>query len=142
MNHLPIESVDWLVVHGSGTPADSDIGRKELRRKHMRQGAHDIGYHYVIQRDGTTEKGLNDLEPGFHAEGYNLHSLAICMIGGRKGKTSKSENNYTYAQFGALRKLLLVLLHDYPEAEIVAHDELRGVKHTCPGFDVKEWLTT
>jgi len=119
VNTLPIESVDWLVVHSSATPADSDIGRAEIRRKHMRQGAHDIGYHYVVRRDGTVEKGLPDNEPGFHADGYNLNSLAICMVGGRKGKTNRTENNFTEAKLISLRKILRILREDKFGAEII-----------------------
>lgn len=140
MNLLPIESVDWIVVHCSATPADSDIGRKEIRRKHMRQGSHDIGYHYVIRRDGTIEKGLPDTEPGFHADGYNLHSLAICMVGGRKGKSNRTENNFTETQFISLRKILRVLREDNFNSEVVGHCDLPGVRHMCPGFDVSAWF--
>lgn len=138
----PIESVDWLVVHGSASPADMDIGRAELRRRHMRQGAADIAYHYVVRRDGTVEKGLATDVPGFHAYGYNAHSLGICIVGGRKGKTNRSENNYTEAQLESLKGLLVMLQSEHAGSEVVAHDDLPGVRHTCPGFDVKGWYST
>lgn len=139
MTTLSVESVGWIVVHGSATNRTEDIGMKELRHIHMLRGAPGIGYHYVIRRDGKIETGLSVTTPGNHAPGFNLHSLGICMIGGRKGKTNRTENNFTKSQFISLRKILSELRDQGFESEVVGHCDLAGVKHSCPGFDVREW---
>ena len=60
-------SVDYLVVHCSATPPEMDIGVEEIRRWHMRTGGENVGYHYIIRRDGSIEKGRTDGTPGAHA---------------------------------------------------------------------------
>lgn len=105
----------------------------------MLQGDYDIGYHYVVRRDGTIEHCRPTDVVGNHAEGYNLHSIGICIIGGRAGKTTRSENNYTDRQLESLRILLVSLQSEHDAAEVLGHDQLPGVRHTCPGFDVRDW---
>ena len=61
-----MRAVTQLVIHCSATKANvdenitlpgEDIGAREIRRWHQRQGYSDIGYHYVIRRDGRVEIG-------------------------------------------------------------------------------------
>lgn len=42
-----------------------------------------IGYHYVIRRDGSIEKGRPDDMVGAHTSGQNANSLGICYEGGK-----------------------------------------------------------
>ncbi len=159
MNYRPIKSVDWIVVHTAACRADMDIGVKEIRHLHLQRGFSDVGYHYIIRRDGTEEKGRTDTTPGAHARGYNMHSLGICLIGGTtKGRDKDriptaeewyasyqenrpvAENNYTAAQFKTLQKILTDLKVKYPDAEILGHRDLPGVNKACPCFDVNVWL--
>lgn len=135
-----IKHVDWLVVHCSATSPDEDIGLQELRLQHMQQGGSDVAYHYIIKRDGTLEVGRNEITPGDHAAGYDLHSIGICMVGGRKRRTTKAEANFTPAQYLTLQTLLEDLSSRYPESESLGHRDLPGVNHLCPSFDVREWL--
>lgn len=139
MNFLPMEHIEWLVVHGSATPRSHKMTFEDLRHQHMLRGESTIGYHYVIERDGKIVEGRPHDMPGAHASGYNRHSLGICLIGGRKGKTNKAEDNYTVEQKLSLITLLCRLLEVY-DAEVVGHSDLPGVTHSCPGFNVKELL--
>lgn len=140
MSIRKIEIVEWIVIHCAATPADMDIGIKEIRRWHMQKGWRDVGYHYIIRRDGTVEKGRQDFEPGAHASGYNMHSLGVCLVGGLKKGTTKAENNFTEAQFSTLRSLLRTLTQLHPGAEVLGHRDLPGVNKACPSFDVRGWL--
>ena len=140
MSYRPIKSYDWLVVHCAATPADMDIGVKEIRHWHLQRGFSDVGYHYIIRRDGTVEKGRTDTTPGAHARGYNMHSLGICMVGGSKKNSTLAEDNFTQPQFKSLQKLLTDLKVSHPDAEILGHRDLPGVTKACPSFDVREWL--
>lgn len=106
----------------------------------MQRGYSDIGYHYVIPRDGSLELGRATSVPGAHAPGYNLNSLGICLVGGRKSGTNFAENNFTDLQFSRLRSLLSELRETYPDAQIVGHRDLAGVGHKCPAFDVQKFL--
>lgn len=138
-----IDFVAYLVIHSSADPATADIGVDEIRRRHLKLGYADIGYHFVIRRDGTVETGRDLRQAGWHAAGYNRHSLGICLVGGRKGQTTKAENNFTPAQLDSLWTLLCQLHGEYPEAEIRGHRDMPGARALsgmCPSMDVGTWL--
>lgn len=146
--------IDLLVVHCSATFADMDIGASEIRKWHVEdRGWSDIGYHFVIRRDGTVEKGRKEYRQGAHAFGYNKHSLGICMVGG-VDQRGKSAGNFTSPQYYALAKLLATLVkkYDLPQSAIVGHRDLSPDKNKdgkvtedewlkqCPSFEVQEFL--
>lgn len=138
MKLKPLSAVDYLVVHCSATPAHMDVTAKDIKRWHRKRGFLDIGYHYVIRRDGTLEFGRDESEPGAHVRGFNHRSLGICMIGGSTGgKRPKPEDNFEETQFNALAKLLGYLSRKYPDAEIKGHGEMPRVAKACPSFDVE-----
>lgn len=141
-NWKPIKSVDYLVVHCSATKEDQDIGVDEIRQWHLQRGWLDVGYHYVIRRDGTVETGRDVRVPGAHARGFNHVSLGICLAGGVESDGKTAESNFTHAQWEALELLIRDLLAEYPDAEVLGHRDLPNVNKACPSFDVREWWAT
>lgn len=134
--------VKYLVVHSSASKPKNFVDASTIDRWHRDRGFLKIGYHYVILRDGTVQKGRPDSEVGAHVEGHNTGSLGICMVGGINDTTGKSENNYTDKQFASLSSLLFKLTISHPGAEILGHRDFPNVKKDCPCFDVKSWWTT
>jgi N-acetylmuramoyl-L-alanine amidase len=63
-----MRKINWLVIHTAATRPSMDIGAKEIRRWHKAKGWSDIGYHYVIRRDGRVEKGRPDARVGAHVK--------------------------------------------------------------------------
>ena len=131
----------YIVIHCSDTPSTMDIGAKEIREWHTAAPPHgngwkDIGYHYVIRRNGVIEEGREIEEVGSHVKGFNSSSVGICMVGGRHGN-----NDFTKLQFETLEGLIKRLAAKYPEAVIVGHRDLATGKQ-CPSFDVQDWLET
>lgn len=123
----------YIVIHCADTPASMDIGAKEIRRWHVEDNKwSDIGYHFVIRRDGRREIGRNIDVSGSHVKGFNSVSIGICMVGGKGG------NNFTIAQFKELEKLVKEMVKKYPDAEVVGHCDLNAGK-TCPSFNVIKW---
>lgn len=139
-----------LVVHVTATPPSADIGVKEVRAMHRARGFSDVGYHYVIRRDGTVEAGRPENQIGAHVAGFNSISLGVSMVGGVDAR-GKAENNATPAQMESLYKLLVRLVEEYPDAKICGHRDLSpdgnrdGVIEPgewikeCPCFDVIPW---
>jgi len=115
-----------------------DVGAYEIDRWHRQKGYFRIGYHFVIRRDGTIEKGRALDEIGAHVQGYNNKSIGICMVGGTDPQ-GRPENNFTPEQFDKLKFLLQALTADYPKAIVQGHRDFPGVKKDCPCFDVKKW---
>lgn len=139
MNWKPIRSVEYLVVHCAATRESMDIGVEEITRWHRERGWFTVGYHYVIRRDGTLEKGRPDTQPGAHARGFNHLSLGICLVGGVGPDGKTAEDNFTFQQYDALAALLFELTERYPHATVLGHRDLPNVRKACPSFDVRDW---
>jgi len=146
-----VKPINLLVVHCSATPPSRDIGVSEIRGMHRQRGFKDVGYHYVIRRDGRIEKGRPDNVIGAHVSGHNNGSLGICLVGGVKADGKTAEANFTPAQYAALETLLKDLHGRYPAARICGHRDLSPDKNgdgrvtsnewlkQCPCFDVEPW---
>lgn len=133
------ELTTCIAIHGAWTPPSMDIGAKEITEWHLERGFGDIGYHFVIRRDGTIEEGRDiDLE-GAHVYGHNDYTIGICLVGGRNEQFW--EFNYTFRQIVALTGLVGRLMEDYPEiTAVMGHRDFPGVTKRCPGFDVRQFL--
>lgn len=131
-------STKYLVVHCSATQAKADIGKAEIKRWHQERGWSDIGYHYVIRRNGELEYGRPEGVAGAHVVGFNNVSIGICLVGGIDSKGA-AQNNFTEAQFATLKTLLEKLKISYPSAIIQGHRDFPNVAKDCPCFDVKKW---
>ena len=135
----PRTKTDMIVIHCSATPVDMDIGAEKIKHWHVvENGWDDIGYHYVIKRDGTLEVGRDESMVGSHARAVNGTSIGICMIGG-SNKEGAWENNFLPEQFDTLKQILETLKDKYDIKKIIGHYEVDD-KKKCPSFNVKEWL--
>ena len=107
----------------------------------MENGWDDIGYHFVIRRDGTVELGRDIDVTGAHAYGLNKYSIGICMVGGR-GSHGKPQDNFTDNQYLSSAILIRGLIFKYPDIRsVIGHGDVRGCDKTCPNFSVSEFLT-
>lgn len=137
-NYLFIEmrKINKLIVHCSATPEGRDVKTETIKDWHI-NGNHwkDIGYHYVIELDGSIHKGRDESIIGAHCSGQNANSIGICYVGGvaKDGKTPKDTR--TEAQKQSLIKLLKELKAKYPNATIHGHREFAA--KACPSFDAK-----
>lgn len=136
------KSTEFIVVHCSATRPSMNIGVKEITQWHKAKGWKTIGYHYVITRDGVLQTGRRENEIGAHVEGHNANSIGVCLVGGVHEDSLAAENNFTDAQFKALKTLLGFLRVKYPTAVIQGHRDFAGVNKSCPCFDVKPWVET
>lgn len=132
-----MRKITRIIIHCADTYARMDIGKKEITEWHKARGFDDVGYHYIIRRDGTIEQGRALKTIGAHAKGFNAISIAICYVGG-KGDNNQPEDNRTAEQKQAMHDLVTVLKKEFPDAEVVGHGELPGVKKACPSFNVKQ----
>lgn len=131
-----MRKINMIVIHCADTYANMDIGAGEIRQWHVKDnGWSDIGYHDVIRRDGTNEKGRPLGVAGSHAKGYNSNSIGICLVGG-KGIDNAAEFNFTQAQMRKLAALVAIYRDMFPGIEVVGHRDLTSTKK-CPAFDAK-----
>ena len=125
--------INEIIVHCSATAEGKDFTVADIKKWHLARGFSDIGYHYVIYRDGSINKGRDESKIGAHCTGHNSHSIGVCYIGGcaSDGKTPKDTR--TAAQKAALVKLLKELRAKYPKAVIHSHRDFAA--KACPSFD-------
>ena len=131
-------NVQYLVVHCSASPPSVFVDAKVLTRWHRERGFTTVGYHKIIRRDGVVEDGRSLDEVGAHVEGYNSKSVGICLAGGVDAKNVPTDN-FTSVQKQSLIALLMGLLVAFPNATVLGHRDIPGVKKACPSFDVKPW---
>lgn len=70
-----------IVVHHTGSATDDDLSAKEIHEMHKACGWAGIGYHYVIRKDGTIERGRPRWAIGSHAFGRNFDSIGVHVCG-------------------------------------------------------------
>ena len=130
-------STKTLIVHCAATKPSMNWGVREIRQSHKERGFLDVGYHFIIRRDGTLETGRDVMQVGAHTVGQNETSVGICLVGGVDDKM-QPQANFTPQQMATLRKLLDELKAKFPGVAIKGHRDFAA--KACPSFDVKRWL--
>lgn len=132
-------NISLIVLHCSATRENQNFTVEQLEACHKARGFDGIGYHYYITKDGTLYPCRSEERMGAHAKGFNAHSIGICYEGGLD-KNGRSKDTRTLAQKVTMEELLHSLCLDFPDAEILGHRDLPGVKKDCPCFDTRKWL--
>lgn len=127
MKKLDPKTINKLIVHHS----DSEHKEGEdvvatIRQWHLDRGFSDIGYHFVITKDGKIHNGREPIYQGAHTKGANATSLGVCLIG---------KSDYTFDQFVALGRILSKLEMLFQRKIKVQPHRFFG-KTVCPGFEL------
>ena len=123
-----------IILHCSATPNDREITASDLRRWHVNsKGWDDIGYHYVIRRDGILEPGRSVMSIGAHVKGHNHDSIGICVVG---------MDEFTEPQWRGLFFLLNQLRESFSLSyrDVYCHYEFTN--KSCPNFDAVQIRST
>lgn len=169
-------TINAIVIHCAATPNGKDFKAEQIDLMHaarkfkrdsqaarnFNQTLKHIGYHFVIELDGTIKAGRGLEEIGAHVQGSNAKSIGICMVGTDK---------FTKAQWMALRECLINMASKILGRTIMTADSMlqsfkdvgisiKGHRDyspdlngngkiernewikTCPGFDVADWIKT
>lgn len=128
-----LSSIRNIIVHHSGTVTGS---AEAYARYHVDTlGWPGMGYHIVIEQDGTV-KYCNSIETiSYHAGNANSYSVGVSMTG------DFSKNKPTAAQWKALYKVIEELRRVCPNAsavtKVIGHQEAPGYAwKPCPSLDM------
>lgn len=135
------EYIVWHTAEHGKNGVDFDTSAAWIDKYHKKLGWKGIGYHYVIRKDGTIEKGRKETDIGAHVKGLNSRSLGICFSG--HGGISP----HTEAQIETGLRLTLNLMWKYfvPVDNVIGHREINrlikqrmlspqfATKKSCPG---------
>ncbi len=133
--HCPAFS--FITVHCSATPPQQDVDVAEIRRWHKKKGWRDVGYHFVIRRNGDVELGRPLSQTGAHVKGHNKGNIGICLVGGCNADL-QPEDNFTLAQRKALFGLTTALQEQFliSDENVKGHKDW-GVNKACPVLKIK-----
>jgi len=140
-NHDPMERITRLTVHhtaeiaGMGERTDADLmkGIQDFHRN--KRGWADIGYHFVIGRDGKVYEGRGLSIQGAHAGGgNNKENLGISVIG------DFSTAMPTSAAIRTLSRFLRAAQQRYGIGmdQVFGHREFKAT--ACPGDSLFSWV--
>lgn len=126
-----------IILHCSATPEGKDFTIADIKKWHLARGFSDVGYHYVIYRNGTIVPGRAENIVGAHCTGRNSNSIGICYIGGlaKDGKTAKDTR--TDAQKKALVTLVKQLMLKYGITEKYVFGHYQFANKACPSFKIE-----
>lgn len=126
---------DMIVIHHTGSP-DMDAGAEQIHGWHLGNGWAGIGYHYVIRKDGTIERGRPEWAIGSHAYGENSHTIGIHLSGDFEQAEPTAE------QLDRCGALVADICDRYgipiDRNHIVGHGELMAT--SCPGENLQALL--
>ncbi len=119
---------DFIIIHHTGAEEEN---AEAVRQHHLSRGWRDVGYNYIIERDGAVVPGRSLLIPGAHTKAahMNFHSIGIALIG------NFEEHPPARDQAKALIDLITGLRRQYQiaTANILLHREVPGARTLCPG---------
>jgi N-acetylmuramoyl-L-alanine amidase len=127
-----MREINKIIVHCSATPEGRDVSTDEIRQWHLDRGWSDIGYHFVVELDGTVCDGRPVEVAGAHARGQNADSIGVCYVGG-VDEDGEAQDTRTEEQKEALVELLRDLKANYGNPVIYSHRDFSN--KACPSFD-------
>jgi len=124
--------VSTTIVHWTANYIDDyHVDAQLIKQMHVARGWSTIGYHYIIKRDGSIQRGRNPNQTGAHAKSsHNPYSIGISFVGGyncpngtRNPEGSVSADSINSAQWAALDTYLKAFYTVYPGGEVWGHQD-------------------
>ena len=129
--------IEEIILHCSATKEGQNFKAEDIRRWHVNgNGWKDIGYHYVIDLDGTIELGRPLDQAGSHTTNHNQRTIGICYVGGLDSN-GKPKDTRTLQQVAAMRQLVAALKVCFPTIKKVSGHRDYANK-ACPCFDARK----
>lgn len=95
-----------LTVHATGTADGCNLTTRDLDRQDRKAGYRKLGYHYVIERDGTIGEGRTRDEASLHDSiSVAKQAMSVCLVGGFDTDTESPTDNFTDEQWDTFRTL-------------------------------------
>ena len=140
-NHDPMERVRRITLHHTATlpkmeaRTDRDLVKGVQNFHRNTRGWADIGYHWLIGRDGNVYEGRALTIQGAHAGGgNNVENLGISVVGNFTEELPKE------GQLATVRLFLeeQMAKYDVAAGEVYGHRDFKPTE--CPGGALYAWL--
>lgn len=130
-----------IIIHHTGGEIDIDAGAEQIHQWHLAKKWAGIGYHFVIRKDGTIERGRPIQTVGSHAYKNNADSIGIHL----SGQFNLVQPTERQIESAAILIANLCVDFDIPtdRKHIIGHDECyNGSGKGCPGIYLQRQLDT
>jgi len=128
-----MRAIKRLVIHHSASSTQTTVA--QIREWHVARGWSDIGYHRVIEGDGSILDGRPVQTIGAHAKGSNRDSIGICVV----GDNTREDRKWTKPQERSLSIVIRYYQELYPGITVLGHRDAPGARTECPGLDIRHW---
>lgn len=131
--------INEVIVHITASNDNATV--EDIRQGHIQRGFSDIGYHWIVDRQGVVHKGRDEDIIGSHVAGYNADTIGISYIA--RGKDSDQNGEYgkymTESQRIALEKKIadILMRHKLEVKDVSGHNQYNLGK-ACPCFKVNK----
>ena len=140
---LPVKSI--TVHHEGWEPFTAEafgetatrIEQVRVAHRNAKDGGYaDIGYHFVIDRDGRIWEGRSLKYQGAHVKNHNEGNVGIMCLGNFEEQTPSPK------QLNGLTKQVKVMSARFkvPTRRIYTHREWAGANTLCPGRTLQSWV--
>lgn len=116
------KSTARIILHHA---AASVCDAKTIHQWHKNNGWAGIGYHFVVRKNGTIERGRPENTVGAHASGANSNSIGICFEGNFETEAMPD------LQKNAGKELAAYLKNKYGITTVQRHKDVGST--SCPG---------
>ena len=145
--------ISELIVHHTDTFENQFVNVQMIDEWHKtrppEQGGpfSEIGYHFIILRDGRVQVGRNINRAGAHTLGRNSNSIGVAFVGGRTGDSSggsqtRSKETFTAAQWSMFDVFVSTFITVWPNSAVLGHNEADPSRRTDPEFDVRAYVAS
>jgi len=125
-----LSKIEYIVLHHTGGEGTIE----GFAKYHVSRGWPGIGYHYVIDKNGSVNQTNRIDTISYNVGGHNTKVLGISVIG------NYEEDVLTEQQKIAVEDLVLLLRKLVGYKPVKGHHEFRPT--LCPGKNIKEFIKT
>jgi len=133
-----MRKINFIVLHCTATQPTATVKAILGYWKNVLKWKN-VGYHKLIQADGTVNTLASYEQVTNGVAGYNSQSIHISYIGGID-KQGKPFDSRTPQQKESLLKLVKEAKELYPNAKVLGHKDFPKVNKACPSFSVEDFL--
>ena len=135
-----------VVVHATDTTRDMYVDYDVLYQWDVPRGFSDVGYHFIILRNGCLQVCRPISITGAHTlKGHNPHSIGIAFVGGLMGNrkqrsVKRSSKSYTMEQWNTFDTFMKAFYTVIPGGQAWGHNSIDNTRRSDPHFDVPKYV--
>jgi N-acetylmuramoyl-L-alanine amidase len=125
----PLKEIKRIILHCTATPDQRDVDISDVARWHKQDNKwDDIGYHFLIKRNGVVQEGRSIKYQGAHTFRENHDSIGIAWVG------TKEPSRY---QMSSLLNMYSFCKAKWGIGPLQWRGHNEFSKKECPGFSME-----